>query len=130
MFETDRMTLSRFRCGSHSLQIEIGRYVGIDRERRLCKCGTGIQTILHCFKDCPLVTHLLSKEYNNLCEIFADENISLLLYKICKELKVPIKSNSVCYIQSQTLSDGLSLVYIIKSIGYCWFISATNSYFQ
>ena len=91
MFETDRVMLTRFRCGSHSLFIETGRYSNVPRDRRLCSCGRGTQTVLHCFTDCTTTRHLLQgKLYTNLDEVFNDENVCVLLHKICKELKVPI----------------------------------------
>ena len=91
MFETDRLMLTRFRCGSHSLFIETGRYSNVPRDRRLCSCGRGTQTVLHCFNDCTNTQHLLhGRIYTNLNEVFSDENVCVLLHKICKELKVPI----------------------------------------
>ena len=90
MFETDRLILTRFRCGSHSLLIEKGRYSDVAREERLCPYGVGVQTILHCFTECPLTRHLIEKEYMNLEEIFLDENVCLILLNICKVLKIPV----------------------------------------
>ena len=54
LLETDRLLLSRFRCGSHSLLIEIGRFNNLPQNERRCSCNIGVQTVLHCFKDCPL----------------------------------------------------------------------------
>ena len=91
MFETDRLLLTRFRCGSHSLLIEKGRYSKIPRDERLCSCRRGVQTIIHCFNDCPSTRHILQgKVYATLTDVFADENICVLLHKVCKELKIPV----------------------------------------
>ena len=90
MFETDRLILTRFRCGSHSLLIERGRFSNIPRGDRICSCDTGVQTILHCFTDCPLLRPLLQRRYSNLVEVFEDENICSLLHNISKELKIPV----------------------------------------
>ena len=91
MFETDRLLLTRFRCGSHSLAVEKGRYSNVPREDRLCSCGRGIQTILHCFTECPCTRHLFrGKEYASLSDVFRDEDICILLHKVCKVLKVPV----------------------------------------
>ena len=38
LFETDRQLLSRFRCGSHSLLIEKGRYMMLNYDDRVCSC--------------------------------------------------------------------------------------------
>ena len=54
LWETGRLLLSRFRCGSHSLLIEIGRFNNIPLNERCCSCNMGVQKVLHCFKDCPL----------------------------------------------------------------------------
>ena len=78
MFETDRLILTRFRCGSHSLAIEKGRYSNTPREERLCSCGE-VQTIFHCFTSCPDTQHLLNgKVFTSLHDVFQDENFCLL----------------------------------------------------
>ena len=89
MFETDRLLLTRFRCGSHSLCIETGRYSNVPRDRRLCSCGRGTQTVLHCFTDCTTTRHLLQGRMYTIHE-FNDENVCVLFHKIFKEIKVPI----------------------------------------
>ena len=86
--ETDRLILTRFRCGSHSLLIEKGRFTKIPREERLCVCNMGVQTVLHCFTQCPLTLPLLEKSYKNLQEIFEDNKICILLHRICNKLKI------------------------------------------
>ena len=90
MFETDRQILTRFRCGSHSLGIETGRYNNIPRDRRLCTCGIGIQTIIHCFIECPLVLPFLRRNYSTLTDIFEDDDIPSILHRLCKELKISV----------------------------------------
>ena len=88
LFETDRQLLSRFRCGSHSLLVEKGRYIMLNYNDRVCSCGTGVQTIIHCFTNCPLITPLLQRNYTNLHEIFEDDDICIMLQTICKVLKL------------------------------------------
>ena len=85
-FETDRLLLTRFRCGL----IEKGRFMNVPRCDRLCPCGNGVQNILHCFSVCSLTLPILEKSYTNLKEIFEDEDICDLLHRVCKQLKVPI----------------------------------------
>ena len=65
MFELDRICLSRYRAGSHYLQIESGRMKipTIPREKRMCLCNTDIQTLRHCLLVCPLLQNLREK-YN------------------------------------------------------------------
>ena len=90
MFETDRQLLTRFRCGSHSLMVEKGRYFNVERHHRLCSCGIGVQNILHCFTECPLVLPFLHRRYTSLSDIFDDDNICLILHRVCKELGVAV----------------------------------------
>lgn len=87
--EFERKLITRFRTGSHSLNIELGRYSNTARENRLCSCGNGIQTVWHIFKDCPL-TEELHSNHANLKEIFEDYNINQGLLAITKALKIPI----------------------------------------
>ena len=90
MFETDRLILTRFRCGSHSLAIEKGRYSNTPRVERLCSCGE-VQTIFHGFTSCPDTRHLLNgKVFTSLNDIFQVENICLLLHQISKVLRLSI----------------------------------------
>ena len=91
ILESDRIIISRFRCGSHSLRIEIDRFTRpyIPREQRHCKCNQGIQTILHCFCECPLVNYLLPTANTHLETIFNDPDISTKLMNICWILKIP-----------------------------------------
>jgi len=55
-----RITLCRFRCSNHKLQIEVGRHTRTPREERLCnKCNTGqLGDEFHLLLTCPY--------YNNL----------------------------------------------------------------
>ena len=90
LLETDRLMLTRFRCGSHSLLIEKGRCSNIPRNERLCSCDTGVQTVLHCFSKCPLTQDILVGNYRNLFDVFQDENICILIHKICNRLKISV----------------------------------------
>ena len=56
VLEFQRVTISRYRTGSHNLKIETGRRPPrVEREDRLCKCNTGVQTLKHCLLKCPLL---------------------------------------------------------------------------
>ena len=65
LLETERIIITRYRCGSHSLKIETGRLCNpiIPRENRICLCNTGIQSLHHCLLYCPLLTEI-RREYN------------------------------------------------------------------
>lgn len=52
--ETDRMIISRYRVGSHRLNIQAGRLRNVKMEERMCKCSTSIQTLEHVLFDCTL----------------------------------------------------------------------------
>ena len=82
--------MTRFRTGSHSLQIEIGRYSGTPRENKKCICNTGVQTIWHIFVDCPLTRDLLENyTINRIEDIFEIREVHTLLIKITRLLKIP-----------------------------------------
>ena len=88
--EFERELVTRFRTGSHSLAVEIGRYTNTPRENRLCSCGTGIQTVWHIFTQCPMTRTIVQKDYENMSEIFEDENVHHVLLAITKKLKIQI----------------------------------------
>ena len=56
--EFDRITITKYRVGSHNLKIQSGRLAGEDRRARLCKCGNDIQTIQHVLLNCPLTANI------------------------------------------------------------------------
>ena len=88
--ENERILLTRFRTGSHSLAIETGRFSNTPRENRLCLCGS-VQTVLHIFTDCPLTRDLLvNKPYVNLQSIFDDPHVHSLIVSIAKPLKLSL----------------------------------------
>ena len=54
--EFQRVSITRYRTGSHNLMIEKGRRPPrIPQEERLCICDEGIQTIQHVIMECPLL---------------------------------------------------------------------------
>ena len=54
-----RTTLAKFRCSSHDLMIERGRYFNIPREERTCVyCNTVIEDELHFVMSCPLYENM------------------------------------------------------------------------
>ena len=65
VMETERITITRFRVGSHNLRIETGRYENIPRNQRTCLCETGIQTIKHFFMECPVLTYLRDQSHTS-----------------------------------------------------------------
>ena len=90
MLEGERTLITRFRTGSHSLAIEVGRLSNIERSQRLCKCKGGVQSVLHVFKDCQLTKDIHGGRYKNLQDVFSDPDVGKLLLKITSVLKVAI----------------------------------------
>lgn len=88
--EFERVLLSRYRCGSHNLKIEVGRLCNpkILREERLCKCNNGVQSLRHCLFDCVLLKEVYEEhDYSTIEEAFNSPKIVDLL-KIGKVLRV------------------------------------------
>ena len=66
-----RKALARFRCSSHTLNIELGRHLGIDRDDRICTFCLDIYQInciedeFHVFFQCPRFSELQIKYLYN-----------------------------------------------------------------
>ena len=88
--EIERKVITRCRTGSHSLNIELGRFSNTPRENRLCKCGSGIQTIWHIFSEYPLTEDRFGINFVDLNDIFQSEHVHQYLLTLTKILKVPI----------------------------------------
>ena len=56
--EFERIIVTRYRCGSHYLEIEKGRYQRKQRDDRLCLCQENVQTMHHIVLHCPLLDTL------------------------------------------------------------------------
>ena len=92
LLEVERILVTRYRTGSHSLAIETGRYTRplTERKDRLCKCKTGVQTVLHCFTECPITTPYILGNFTNLIDVFDDKNVHKNLLAINRKLKLPL----------------------------------------
>ena len=91
ILEFERVLLTRYRCGSHNLKIEVGRLCNpkIPREDRLCKCNNGVQSLRHCLFDCELLREVYEDhDYSTIEEAFNSPDIVNLLMKIGKVLNV------------------------------------------
>lgn len=56
--ESDRKILTRYRCGSHKLKIETGRWDKTPRAQRICPCQVECQTLEHVLYRCARTEHL------------------------------------------------------------------------
>ena len=72
MNEQDRTFMTRYRTGSHGLNIQKGRRNNTNRENRLCTCKLSIQSVNHVVLDCPITEQFRNFEYDNLCDFFTD----------------------------------------------------------
>ena len=89
--EIERELVTRYRTGSHSLAIELGRYSNTARENRVCCCGNSVQSVWHLFTECPLTHPIVDHQsYSNLCEVFGDGDVHRKLLMICSKLKIAI----------------------------------------
>ena len=91
LLEFERVLLTRYRCGSHNLQIEVGRMCNpkILRENRLCKCNGGVQSLHHCLFECALLREVHNEfDYSTIEEAFNSQEIVNLLVRIGRVLGV------------------------------------------
>ena len=56
-----RIAFTRFRTSSHRLKVETGRWSRLPRERRICKCGVGVQSEEHVLVECELAEPIKQK---------------------------------------------------------------------
>ena len=91
IMEFERELITRFRTGSHSLAVEIGRYSNIPRENRLCSCGNGVQTVWHVMAECCETRDVVRKNYSDLREVFDDDSLPGTLLAVTRKLKVKIR---------------------------------------
>ena len=68
-----QQTMSRFRLSSHNLEIESGRFVGLDRNDRICTiCTRTVESEYHFMLCCTLYRELRIKY--NICSSFPTLN--------------------------------------------------------
>ena len=72
--ESDRLILTKYRTGSHALNIQKGRYNRIPREDRLCKCKEEVQDLTHIIFRCQLIAEArnIIAQHNSLQDFFND----------------------------------------------------------
>ena len=72
--ESHRMIMTKYRTGSHYLNVQKGRYTSTERGKRTCECNNGIQDIKHVIFQCTLTEKLRDENFrsNNLFEFFDD----------------------------------------------------------
>ena len=93
--EPERILITRFRTGSHSLAIELGRFSNRNREDKLCCCRQGVGRVYKLFGTYLWNVHLLTRDlvctdYQSVKDIFEDRDLKHLLLRITKRLKIPL----------------------------------------
>ena len=88
LFEPDRMLLTRFRTGSHNLQIETGRWTRVPRDQRFCTCGHHIQSLDHVIHSCTLLAHHRVNTFTDLNAFFAHQEAVIFLHELTSTLKL------------------------------------------
>ena len=97
IFEIERIHITRFRCGSHNLRIETGRFSNpiIPRAARLCSCGNHIQTLRHILMDCNTIKNAENYEkfrndFQSVSEYFTWPELHNYMLLISKVLKIDL----------------------------------------
>ena len=88
--ETERITITCFRVGSHNLRIETGRCANVPRDQRVCLCETGVQTIKHFFLECPLLTYLRDQSNTSVLECLQSQNIMNYIMRGAKIFEIEL----------------------------------------
>ena len=65
-----RKTFTRFRCSSHFLEIERGRYVGKLEHERLCSVCNIVENEFHFVMICPLYSELRNSFISKITSMF------------------------------------------------------------
>ena len=96
-FEIERIHITRFRCGSHNLRIETGRFATpkIPRESRICLCGNHIQTLQHILMECDTVKNSenydkFRNNFQSVNEFFKWKDLHEYMILISKLLKIDL----------------------------------------
>ena len=90
IFEIERILITRFRTGSHSLLIETGRYhnARTPRDQRMCSCKEEIQTVHHILIKCKVLQHLRVIELDTVEKYSEWDGIYNFLLHASKVLKI------------------------------------------
>ena len=91
ILESERVLVTKYRCGSHNLRIETGRMCNptIPRDESICLCNTGVQSLTHCLFDCPLLHELYEEfDYTSIAEAFLLPDIAKLIMKMKSLLRI------------------------------------------
>ena len=91
ILEMERILLSRYRSGSHSLRIETGRMSNppVPREDRICCCNTSVQSLHHVLFDCPLLADLHNEyRFISIEDAFKRDDVTQFLMRMERKLGI------------------------------------------
>ena len=70
--ETDRLILTKYRSGSHYLNVQKGRCLNTSQDVKSCQCGHREQTLHHVIFSCNITAGLGQHNHQTLNEFFDD----------------------------------------------------------
>ena len=71
--ESDRLVLTKYRCGAHFLKVITGVYSRVPIEQRLCKCKK-VQTLHHIIFECRLTERIRNNIFPESIDAFFDNH--------------------------------------------------------
>ena len=97
--EDERRVLTKFRVSAHNLEIEKGRYIGVQTEDRICKlCNTGVEDETHFLLQCLVLENKRTQIINNIKNVNTNfnnlPNKSKLIWLMSSEDNFIIKNTS------------------------------------
>lgn len=64
----ERKVIAKFRISDHNLEVERGRYKGLQLNDRICKlCNSSIEDEVHYLLECPSLSHVRDPLIDNIC---------------------------------------------------------------
>ena len=84
--ETDRLILTKYRSGSHYLNIQKGRISNTREDDSSCPCGHGVQTLQHILLSCNLTAGMGQHGHLTLAEFFDDVFIAPHVLRMVEHL--------------------------------------------
>ena len=92
ILENERMIITKYRTGSHHLQLLTGSRYNIPRERRLCKCRE-IQSLHHVIFDCVFTNSIRTNDFRQNIKSLKDffsQNLKTIAYQLM-EIEAKLK---------------------------------------
>ena len=102
----EKQMLTKFRISDHSLEIERGRYIGLDVKDRICKnCNYEIEDELHFLLKCHMYTNERDNHLSNIMKI--NKNFHKLSYE-----------DKFIWLLSSEDKDIIKIIYMMLKVFY------------